>query len=283
MDSQRFTVLGASGFVGSALTTSLRNDGHEVQAVGRVDLASLKGSLGHVVYCIGLTGDFRARSADTVEAHAGLLARLLAGVNCDSFLFLSSTRVYGSSHADEVVDEETPLVVRPDASAIYDLSKLLGESLVLAQDSPAYRVARLSNVVGDGMSPATFLGSLLRDLGASGRVEIGEAPSSSKDYVALSSVTKFLPLLAVDGKQRLYNVCSGVQTTHQQIAEALRTSGAGDVTFHPDGNERRFPTISAQRIHSEFGPGSESALSAIAALGANCAQERDTNEHEQPG
>ena len=67
-----FTVLGASGFVGSALVAALEHTGHRVRAVTRGALPALletRRNAGHVIDCIGLTGDFRARPHDTAEAH----------------------------------------------------------------------------------------------------------------------------------------------------------------------------------------------------------------------
>ena len=54
----RYTVLGASGFVGGALARVLREGGAQVCTPARGE--SLAGrELGHVFYCIGMTADFR--------------------------------------------------------------------------------------------------------------------------------------------------------------------------------------------------------------------------------
>lgn len=247
----RFTVLGGSGFIGRHLVVHLREQGHEVRAPARGE--SLAGqSLGHLIYAIGLTGDFRQRPFDTVEAHVGLLGRVLREAQFDSFLYLSSTRVYGGLPADALASEELALPQRPSLDGLYDLSKLLGEALCLAQPDPAIRVVRLSNVYGPGQSRHTFLQMLLDSLAQHGEVEIGEAPESSKDYVALADVLEMLPRIALHGRQRLYNLAAGETVSHQQLADALQAAGAGQVRFAAAGVTRRFPRIDSGRLREEF-------------------------------
>ena len=74
-----------------------------MHAVTRAALPALlagRRPAGHVIDCIGLTGDFRVRPLDTAEAHVGLVARCLAELQFDSFLLLSSTRVYARAERD---------------------------------------------------------------------------------------------------------------------------------------------------------------------------------------
>ena len=83
-----FTVLGASGYIGSRLVAHLRAQGHTVWAPARGDAEVFTRPLGHVMYCVGLTADFRTRPFDTVDAHVGLLAEVLRRAQFDSLLYL---------------------------------------------------------------------------------------------------------------------------------------------------------------------------------------------------
>ncbi len=96
-----FTVLGATGYIGSRLVAHLQAQGHTVWAPARGDAEVFTRPLGHVMYCVGLTADFRTRPFDTVDAHVGLLAEVLRRAQFESLLYLSSTRVYmgAASHA----------------------------------------------------------------------------------------------------------------------------------------------------------------------------------------
>lgn len=261
----KFTVLGSSGFIGGHLVRHLRQQGHEVLSPSR-NVSGLRGDkLGHVIYAIGLTGDFRTRLKETIEAHVDVLQRLMDGADFESWLYLSSTRVYGSLAKDQKAAEDTPLSVKPSPDSLYDLSKLLGEAICLATANPKIRVARLSNVYGLGQSEHTFLGSIIRDAATRGKVVIGEAPASSKDYISVDDVIGYLTKIAAQGQERLYNIASSRPVTHQELAEIIRKRGF-TVEFAPDAPVRVFPVIETTRLVDEFGRPARFVLEDVPAL-----------------
>ena len=248
-----FTILGASGYVGTALLAALERAGHPVHAVTRGALPSLletRRNVGHVIDCIGLTGDFRSRPHDTAEAHVGITARCLSRLNFDSFLFLSSTRVYARAASTH---EASPIPALPaDPSDLYNLTKLAGEALCLANARPTVRVARVSNIYGPALPAETFLGALLQEGRDNGAVQFRQSPHSCKDYVSLADVTRLLPLIATQGAHRSYNLASGTNTTHAAIALLLRRHAGWHVSFAPNAPTLRFPPIDIARLTAEF-------------------------------
>src|SRR5579863_10465781 len=92
----RFTIFGGSGFIGRHLSEYLRHQGMEVNTPGRGSDVPRGEKLGHVIYAIGLTGNFRQRPDAAIEAHVCLLQRMFSQADFDSWLYLSSTRVYGT-------------------------------------------------------------------------------------------------------------------------------------------------------------------------------------------
>lgn len=246
-----FTVLGASGYIGSRLVSHLRSQGHPVWAPTRGDAGVFNRPLGHVVYCVGLTADFRTRPFDTVEAHVGLLTEVLRRSQFDSLLYLSSTRVYLGAAS---TDEDAPLSVLPgDPGYLYNLTKLTGESLCHASGRAHVRVARLSNVVGPGMDAAS--GNLVADLlhqAREGHVQLRSDPGSSKDYVHVADLLDWLPRVALAGRAAVYNVASGLQTTHAQWLEWLRERTGCTVRWPQDAPLQQFLPIAAQRLQAEF-------------------------------
>lgn len=246
------TVLGASGYIGRHLVAHLRAQGHTVWAPERGDAQVFSQPLGHVFYCVGLTADFRSRPFDTVDAHVVLLSEVLRRAQFDSLLYLSSTRVYMGAASTE---EDAPLTVLPgDPSYLYNLSKLMGESLCHASGRTGVRVVRLSNVVGPGMDGHS--GNLVADLvhqARQGVMVLRSHPSSVKDYIHIEDVVQWLPLIALGGKFATYNVASGVQTTHARWLEWLqaRTGCTVEVTDSPP--LQHFPPIDVQRLQREWG------------------------------
>ena len=246
------TVLGSEGFIGRNLTTYLQEIGYTVAAPNRAELADLTGPLGRVFYCIGMTGNFRAQPLATVDAHAGVLARLLETCDFESFVYFSSSRIYAEAEGPEDTQEQALIRVSPSANTTYDLSKMLGEALCLSLDRPSVKVIRLSNVYGPDQSKATFLGSLLEDLALNGKATILESADSSKDYVAISDVVGLSEKIARSGLHRTYNVASGQPVCHIEIAKTVMEHGLTCV-FSPGGARRDFPKINISRIKEEFG------------------------------
>ncbi len=246
-----FTILGATGFIGSRLASELAALGAECFTPARGEPALLERDLGHVIDCIGVN-DFMERPAAAIEAHAGHLVDLLASGRIDSFHYQSSTRVY--RHAADT-GEEGPLPVDPAAEIeFFNLGKLLGESLCLADPRPAVRVARLSNVYGEEqLFEPPFLPTLIRDAVAEGRVALSLSLASAKDYVAVADVAALLPRIATDGRQRIYNVASGRNVANKELIEALKRLTGCAVDIAAGAPEVIFPTVRIARAREEFG------------------------------
>lgn len=255
--SECFTVLGASGFVGAHLVRRLRARGHEVFAPAR-DIEPGR-ALGHVIYAIGLTGDFRQRPFDTMEAHVAVLTETLRRARFDSLLYLSSTRLYGgAAHGGE------DAVFRVDPAApgdLYNLSKLAGEALCHADGRTRVRIARLSNVYAPSLRAASgtvgFLPSVIAG-SLRGEVVLGTAPGSSKDYIRIDDACRALERIALAGTQRCYNVASGRNTANREIADALRRATGCRVTVQPGAPLVAFPGIHTSRLAALFSAAGES-------------------------
>jgi nucleoside-diphosphate-sugar epimerase len=244
-----YTIFGGYGFVGSELARQLEASGHHVKRIGRDNWPDQGAYLGQVIFCIGMTADFRKRLIETFEIQLLRLHATLANYRYESFLYLSSARVY--SDAVSTV-EDGPLLVRPTtADHVYNISKIAGESLCFAHDNPRIRVARLSNVYGPQDRSNLFLTAVMREAVELGQVTIGQAPESSKDYIAVEDAATMLITIAQAGKMRLYNVACGSNFTHQQIADVLEQNGL-KVYFKANGPKVTFPEIDTNRATCEF-------------------------------
>lgn len=246
-----FTILGASGFIGSRLVASLRAAGEEVMTPAREDEAYLGRALGHAVYCIGVTADFRARPIDTVDAHVTRLMPLLRKGRFESLLYLSSTRIYRGQRSTGEDDSLTVLPERKDD--LYNISKLMGEAICLSSGRDRVHVVRLSNVYGAEMAGDNFLPAVITEALKPKRIDFHTTLDSCKDYVAIEDVVKILPQVAEAGRHRIYNLASGRNVTNNELAQGLKKLTGCAVTVDDDAAHVTFPQISIARVAREFG------------------------------
>jgi len=248
----KFTILGSSGFIGSHLADHLRRRQIECWTPKRGDPSLYRKGLGHLIYCIGLTADFRKRPYETVDAHVCTLLEILKRCKYSSFLYLSSTRLYGIGSG--IANEEDSIRVAPvECDHLYNISKAQGESLCFVTGNPRVRVVRLSNVYGDDLDSENFLPSLIRDAIKKKRLFLETSLDSAKDYISVKNVVDVLPKIAICGLHRIYNIASGGNTTNNRIAKQLRDLTGCRVVVSKKAKRIRYPVISIKRIKQEFG------------------------------
>ncbi len=244
------TVLGASGFIGSRLVKKLVELNIHYYAPKKNEELDHK-PLGDIIYCIGLTADFRQRPFDTIEAHVCKLNHILMECDFSSLTYLSSTRVY--RHNSGFVNEESKVIVDvSDPNDIFNSSKLTGEMLILNCNRKNAKIVRLSNVYGDDFSSGNFLSSIIRDALEKGKIIFHTSPDSAKDYISINDVVGMLIKISLSGNRAIYNLARGANIENTDIARAIQAETGCAVEF--DGNAEKviFPVIQIDRISSEF-------------------------------
>jgi len=256
----RSTILGARGFIGRHLADELRSHGREVHTPERD--AELAGEdLGIVYYCIGLTADFRHRPFDTVAAHVVKLQQILQTTRFERILYCSSTRVYDTTGIASTAEDASQSVNSSNPSDLYNLSKLLGESLVLHTGKPGI-IARISNVFGPDFESENFLASLIQDGICKGRIVLRSDPESVKDYIGIRDAVRLLVDIAERGRENIYNVASGRNVSHARILERLREITGCEVEL-AGGPRFAFRPIDIRRVQAEFGFAAEELESSL--------------------
>jgi nucleoside-diphosphate-sugar epimerase len=263
------TVLGATGFIGGHLSSCLAEKGHSVWCPSRTDLQSLSHrQLGHVFYCIG-EDEVAESPYNALDAHVAHLANILRSQNFASLTYLSSTRVYLGAQS---ASEDSKLEILPhDERAIFNVMKITGEQLCVASKHPAVRAVRLSTVIGFAPQGKSLLPTLIRDAMLRGRMRLTTSPQSSRDYIAVEDVLDILPRIALGGKQRCYNLGSGVNVRLAEIVRVIGDEFQSQCDWQPNASTVDFPVIDTSRIQTEF---SFAPRPALAALILACAEFR---------
>ena len=260
----RFTVFGSSGYIGSHLATYLGKEGMDCLTPQRDDPSIFDHELGHVIYSIGLTADFRQKPLDTVNAHVCQLLEVLRRGRFQSLLYLSSTRLYSGAESG---DEGVTVAVNPeDSSDVYNLSKLMGEATCFALGQPQIRVARLSNVYGNDWMSDNFLTSVIRSAVDDGQIVLQTDLDSAKDYISILDVVPTLLNIATKGSHRLYNVASGLNVSVRALTDRLRDLTGCTVRVRDGSPVTSFPRINTARLRNEFTRTPANVLDSLPAL-----------------
>lgn len=243
----RYTVLGATGFVGRHLVNTLTQRVEGVYAPARGDESIFDRDLGCVFYCIGLTADYARKPFETINAHVALLSRFLEKASFDRLVYLSSTRLYDG--AQTAAEDQSLLFSSANPRHLYDLSKALGENLCMTASAGRATVARLANVYSADSGSPGFFSELIGMLASSRSLSLDSSPHFSRDYVHIDDVVSALQALADGTSCDITNVASGQLSSNRQIAHCLERAG-WQVTFSRDDNVAPPPICDIGKLRS---------------------------------
>ena len=244
-----FTIFGSNGFIGRNLVEAIKKKGYYCFCPVREYKYDKSKNLGHVIYAIGLTSDFREKPFETVEAHVCKLKEILKNCNYESFLYLSSTRVY--SKVDSGSEYENLKINPNNFDDIYNISKVLGESLCLSIPNKKVRVIRISNVIGNNFSSNNFLYSVIKDAILNKRIFLAQSMNIRRDYITIDDVI-YLIMKIIFGKNRLYNVASGNSISNRSMLNFISEKTGAVINNINDTTHVNFPTIDISNIQKEF-------------------------------
>lgn len=221
----------------------------------------------YVIYVAGTASDYLRRRQETIATQVvGLEAFLTRYAGCRSFVFISSTRVYGRISDGAPITEEALACIPPmHTDNIYDSAKRLGESLCLwharVGRTPAV-VARLSNIYGaqDSQRSETAISDFARQAAQTGVIALKGNPASTRNWTCVLDIAQGILRALVRGKAgEAYNIGSEEHLTSFQLAEMVAATFPHPVAIHPP--EQPAPlslqTISIEKAkqHLDFRPG----------------------------
>jgi nucleoside-diphosphate-sugar epimerase len=245
----KFTVFGSTGYLGSLLVKKFRSENIECMTPDiRTDEISDE-NLGHVIYAIGVP-NFKQNPSKAIDAHVILLNKLLNEIKFESFLYLSSTRIY---HNVSSTYENSPLMMNPsNDNDLYNISKIMGEIICNSSKKQNIRIVRLSNVTGNNFNSDIFLTSIIQDAIKKEKIILQTTFDSEKDYVYIDDVLDILPKISVQGKNSIYNVASGKNISNENIVKKIQNITDCKIEMIKNAKKYSFPPISIERIQKEF-------------------------------
>lgn len=252
-----YSVVGASGFIGSNMVSFLEKLGYSVLKIGR-NLEEIKtNNLGVVIYCAGF-GDCQNDPNNVIDANINHLSKILNNCIYKKLFYISSTRVYLDNDLGE---ESTELKLSMDDSRrLFNLTKLTAEALIAKYDNVV--ALRVSNVYGNAFNSPLFLPSIVRDAISKKLMNIYTTPNYSKDYINVEDVCSAIYQLSQKENLRYkaYNLASGENISSEQIVLVILNKTNSDVIWHDVKHEDQFPPISIHRIQQEISYSPSSVL-----------------------
>jgi nucleoside-diphosphate-sugar epimerase len=261
-------VLGHTGFIGRALTHSLRQHGADVHGFASSDmdlrhpaaleaLDPLLGPESIMFVCAALTPD-RGASIDTCLDHiamTGNVARYLSQRPLRKCVFLSSDAVYPM--IDASVDESTPV----NPTGAYPVAKYTSECLMqmaFAQHPEQLLIVRPTAIFGPGdthnsYGPNRFVRTALADH----TVRLFGQGEETRDHLYIDDLTRILVDLGAADASGVLNIATGTSRSFGSIVETLRalTPEQFDIQYAPRAGaitHRQFATGRLAELFPDF-------------------------------
>jgi nucleoside-diphosphate-sugar epimerase len=287
---QRVCVVGSTGQIGSVLIeTLLRANAtvlteNPIQIYGLARTADettgpgytfLRGSVAdtgfvsdlpffdHVIYVAGTASDYLRRRHETIATQVvGLETFLSCYYGSHSFVFVSSTRVYGRVSDGSPIAEDALACIPPmHTDNIYDSAKRLGESLCLWHARFGHSTAvvvRLSNIYGaqDSQRSETAISDFARQAAETGTIALKGHPDSTRNWTCVLDIAQGILRALIHGTPgEAYNIGSNEHLSSRQLAEMVAATFPNKVSvlLPSPSPELSLQTISIEKAKQELG------------------------------
>tara|TARA_B100000925_G_scaffold290747_1_gene276700 strand:- start:62 stop:865 length:804 start_codon:yes stop_codon:yes gene_type:complete len=215
----KYTIFGSTGRIGSYLKKQIMLSGHSVYVPERKEYYSAHKNLGHVIYCSGVTSDFKTKCFDTIQSHVCLLSHLLQKTSFDSFNYISSSRLNFPKKNDNA--EVRPNFYGEYEIDIYNASKLAGEALCIGSKIPNVKISRICHVVDPyDKRRENFLSDICGQA-KNGEIKLNSSLKTKKNYILIDDLAFLLKVIGPYGTKNFYNIGSNNIISNTEIVKKL--------------------------------------------------------------
>lgn len=225
-----YVVLGARGFVGSAVCAHLKRIGVTYLPVGRETYRSAVGTTCDVlVNCAGNARRFWASEHPDLDLEATVLTAMRALFDFKARLFVQMSSVDVYPRVDDPALNAESVPIAPDDLSPYGLHKWMAETLV-RRYARNWLVLRLGGLVGDGLKKNPIFDALHG-------VPLRLTADSELGFIDTAVVARILTDLIEGGvKDEIYNVCGTGTVRMSDLAELL----SRPVVLSADGEQQLY-------------------------------------------
>lgn len=214
----KITIIGAKGFIGSALTTFMNDEGYRVEEVYRGHSIIQNYDYGTIIYCAGIKSNFSLKTHDLIQSNILDLMQWLTKAKYNQFIYISSARIY--MNLDHGSEQSNLFKIKSDD--IYNQSKILAETICRNLNKNCL-ILRPSNVLGFDPNSSNFIWQLLRELQRAASLKIAESLENSRDYVNIDFLCHSIVNLIQKNASGIYNISSGINLTNLEVCNILKS------------------------------------------------------------
>ena len=261
----RVVVLGASGFVGQAISVGIRGSGSEVSALSSADIDLTQpesiDALGRTVGAHDSLVIVSAITPDKGKDAATLMRNLTMGQHLSAFLDQAKRAhvVYISSDA-VYADEANPVNETSccDPSSFHGLMHLVRERMfadAARKQGTPYLILRPCSVYGAGdthnsYGPNRFLRTALKDH----QISLFGQGEEKRDHIYIKDLSRLVSLCLARSSEGVLNVATGQSVSFFEVAEKIaRVCGDGvEIKGSPRANPVTHRHFDVTSIHKAF-------------------------------
>ncbi|MFY1045477.1 NAD-dependent epimerase/dehydratase family protein [Chryseobacterium sp. GP-SGM7] len=227
-------VVGANGFLGSALTQKLFEKKYTVTAVYNNSYSNIDPNIERIkiddfIFCKNhfdfiflLLGNYQCNHQELIEIQ-NAIQTILQNNRSSKIIFISSTNVYGVHN--EIISINSAF----NNPTLYPFSKLAAEFLVSSHEN--YAILRLTYLYGKGLNNGSFLPNIIKKSRETGEIVLFGDGSRKQDYLHVEDAAE-LCIKAMESKENgTYIGASGVSTSNSEIAKIISARHSSSIKY----------------------------------------------------